>query len=407
MSTATSSRFISVAATGENWRDISQKVLSELASLTTDGFKPNIGLLYMTEQLAADAASIVTLFRSVSGIEHWHGCSAMGVCANGIEYVGVPAISMLVGHMPPDHFRTFFARESSLKHLHKELEPWLNRHDPMLVLTHVAGQMDSHPAHVLEDIDAMIGGFMVGGVESSRGQNALIAGDVHSEGVGGLVFSQDVPVAVSLSQGCVPMGPQHDVSKADDHVIGFLDGRVPFEVFSEDMSAMAEKRLGYKPKEVLLGQGTLAKDLAELLDGQAHIAIPVPGSDIRNYMVRNIMAIDPENGMMAVAEILEEGQKILFVHRNDDSVISDLSSSLVSLRKRVEHEHGGFHPKAAIYISCVARADVSFARDGEPGGEMALVQEILGDLPLAGFYASGEISNNRLYGYTSIVALLL
>ena len=40
--------------------------------------------------------------------------------------------------------------------------------------------------------------------------------------------------------------------------------------------------------------------------------------------------------------------------------------------------------------------------------EMCVVLEAdraLGDVPLAGFYANGEISHNRLYGYTGVLTL--
>jgi small ligand-binding sensory domain FIST len=36
---------------------------------------------------------------------------------------------------------------------------------------------------------------------------------------------------------------------------------------------------------------------------------------------------------------------------------------------------------------------------------MKLVQELLGEVPLAGFYANGEISHNRLYAYTGVLTL--
>ena len=71
------------------------------------------------------------------------------------------------------------------------------------------------------------------------------------------------------------------------------------------------------------------------------------------------------------------------------------------------HERGEFKPRAALYISCVARAGVRFSETERTGGEMALLRAVLGDIPIAGFYAAGEISNNRLYGYTGIIALFL
>jgi small ligand-binding sensory domain FIST len=73
----------------------------------------------------------------------------------------------------------------------------------------------------------------------------------------------------------------------------------------------------------------------------------------------------------------------------------------------VTRQKGAFAPRGALYVSCVARAGTPFAADGQPGGEMALVREILGDIPLAGFYANGEIANATLYGHTAVVILFL
>jgi small ligand-binding sensory domain FIST len=171
---------------------------------------------------------------------------------------------------------------------------------------------------------------------------------------------------------------------------------------------MAQERLGYKPDEALLKDGPAAPSaLMQLLDGEAHIAFPVTGSDQRDYLVRNIMAIDPDNGMIAVGEQLEDGKKMMFVYRDDRTVCADLTTTLVNLQKRIVHERGQFTPKAALYVSCIARANVAFEQGKPPGGEMALLREILGDIPLAGFYANGEISNNRLYGYTGVLTLFL
>lgn len=408
METFTSTHFVSTAATGENWRDISKKVLEQLESVKTDGFKPNIGFLYLTDALAADAASILTLFRSVTGIDQWSGCAALGVCAGGAEYVGVPAISVMIGEVAEGQVRSFSAEGNTFKKTNRELEAWLNKNDPMLVVVH-ADPLEGNPAHVLEEIEATVGGFMVGGLASSRKEHAIIGRDVAAGGVSGFVFSSDIAVASALSQGCIPMGPPHEISKADEHIIAYLDGRTPIEVFSEEMAAMAERRLGYKAKDAILESGGkgLPKDLQRLLSGEAHVAFPVPGSDQNDFMVRNIVAMDPDSGQIAIADILEDGKKMMFVHRDDDTVRTDLSATLVGLHKRVVHERGEFKPRAALYISCVARAGVRFGESEKTGGEMALLRAVLGDIPVTGFYAAGEISNNRLYGYTGILALFL
>jgi len=46
-----------------------------------------------------------------------------------------------------------------------------------------------------------------------------------------------------------------------------------------------------------------------------------------------------------------------------------------------------------------------FGRDSE---ELSAVADALGeDVPVIGFFANGEISNNRLYGYTGVLTLIL
>ena len=76
-----------------------------------------------------------------------------------------------------------------------------------------------------------------------------------------------------------------------------------------------------------------------------------------------------------------------------------LHAMLADVKRRA-----GNPPKAAVYYSCVARGPHLFGPNSE---ELKLVHEILGDLPLVGFYANGEISNNRLYGYTGVLALFV
>ena len=60
--------------------------------------------------------------------------------------------------------------------------------------------------------------------------------------------------------------------------------------------------------------------------------------------------------------------------------------------------------KGAVYVSCIARGPNTF--DGL-NKEMEIVAEALGDVPVIGFYANGEISNDRLYAYTGVLTLFL
>jgi len=58
---------------------------------------------------------------------------------------------------------------------------------------------------------------------------------------------------------------------------------------------------------------------------------------------------------------------------------------------------------AAIYISCAGRGGPHF---GAPSAELQIVQRALGDVPLVGFFAGGEIARHHLYGYTGVLTVL-
>jgi small ligand-binding sensory domain FIST len=36
-----------------------------------------------------------------------------------------------------------------------------------------------------------------------------------------------------------------------------------------------------------------------------------------------------------------------------------------------------------------------------------MIQDVFGDIPLVGFFCNGEISHNRLYGYTGVLTLFI
>jgi small ligand-binding sensory domain FIST len=56
----------------------------------------------------------------------------------------------------------------------------------------------------------------------------------------------------------------------------------------------------------------------------------------------------------------------------------------------------------AVYISCTGRGGPHF---GGSSAEMHIIRHALGDVPLVGFFAAGEIAHNRLYGYTGVLTV--
>jgi small ligand-binding sensory domain FIST len=56
----------------------------------------------------------------------------------------------------------------------------------------------------------------------------------------------------------------------------------------------------------------------------------------------------------------------------------------------------------AVYVSCAGRGGPHF---GGPSAEMQIVRHALGDVPLVGFFAGGEIARHHLYGYTGVLTV--
>ena len=58
-------------------------------------------------------------------------------------------------------------------------------------------------------------------------------------------------------------------------------------------------------------------------------------------------------------------------------------------------------PEPVFWAALFAVDEVAAVR------ERSLIWDELGDFSLAGFYANGEISNDRLYGFTGVLTLFL
>ena len=128
-----------------------------------------------------------------------------------------------------------------------------------------------------------------------------------------------------------------------------------------------------------------------------HAAVTVPGSDTGDYLVRNLVGLDPEQGLVAIAEEVDVGDHIVFVRRDAASAEKDLKRMLGDLKARMAGP-----PKAGLYFSCVARGPNLFDAEAL---EMTAIRDAFGDIPMAGFFGNGEISNDRLYAYTGVLTL--
>ena len=226
--------------------------------------------------------------------------------------------------------------------------------------------------------DMMCRGFLLGGIASGEKLPVQIADRAVGGGLSGVLFSSGVSISTGHSQGCSLIGEKHRITRGQRNIIETLDDRPALDVFKEDIGEV------------------LARDL-QRVGGYLFAALPISGSDTGDYLVRNLVGIDPENALLAIGDMIEVGMEIQFARRDAETAREDLAHMIEGMKKRLDKP-----PRGGLYISCLGRGRNQF---GDNSAEMKLVRELLGDVPVVGFYANGEISHNRLYGYTGVLTL--
>jgi small ligand-binding sensory domain FIST len=283
------------------------------------------------------------------------------------------------------------------------------------MLVHADGATHDVP-ELLDDLARRTSsGYLFGGVASSRTRGCQIAEGVVEGGLSGVAFTGDVALVSRVTQGCQPVGPRRRITAGERNVVTELDGRPALECLLADLDLTLDdaKRAMATLRGTLVG---LAAPLAPLPLTGATASSAVRhrafGDDVR---VRHLVGLDPARQGVAVADRVEPGMTLAFCHRDVAAARRDLVRICSEIRDELAPEParavttvGGDVPDpasqmlGAIYVSCAGRGGPHF---GAPSAELQIVRHALGDVPLAGFFAAGEIGHQHLYGYTGVLTV--
>lgn len=361
--------FASAHATGATPEAVADALAGQL-----HGSGHSVGFLYVTSPLAQDFGRVVAALRRRTGIETWVGTAGHGVCASGLEHWKGPAAVALTCRFADGSYRLIASIiDANQAATHR---------DPGFAAG--LGVVHGDPRNgavvdIVADLARAHGAYLVGGLTSASSAFPQVAGNtIIDGGVSGILLGGRLNVTMGLTQGCTPVGPTHEVTAGEGQVLVTLDGRRAWDVLAEDIG-IAD---GADPRRWL---------------ANVHAALPVAGSRDADYVVRNLVGIDVERGIVAIAAGAKPGDRVMFVRRDRDSAAKDLDRMLADLKGRVRGR-----AKAGLYYSCVARGPNLFEREDH---ELAVIREALGDIPLAGFFGNGEISQDRVYAYTGVLTL--
>ena len=120
-----------------------------------------------------------------------------------------------------------------------------------------------------------------------------------------------------------------------------------------------------------------------------------------DFLIRNLLGVDPKTGAIAVGDRIRPGQRIQFHLR-------DAAASAEDLRLLLARYAQFNRPSAvgALMFSCMGRGEGLYQ---QPNFDSELFAEYLGLTPLSGFFCNGEIGpvgdTTFLHGYTSVFGI--
>jgi small ligand-binding sensory domain FIST len=405
-------------ATHPQWHGAAALVLAQLRAQMAGGSHasaPNLGLLYITDDYVDVARDILDyLGAELPGVTDWSGTVGIGIAATNVEYFNEPAMAVMLLEIPSDQFRVFSG--VSPLNLGFEAQTALVHVDPSTPdVTELLGDM----ARRTES------GYLFGGLSSSRARSVQFAlsGDgtlpgqarskgVFSGGMSGVAFGPQVDVISRVTQGCKPVSKVRVVTEARDNVVIALDGEPALDTLLNDLKVSLDQ-----PEAALSAVRATLVALAAPRTGAANAAVRLTGNLGNETQVRQIVGLDPGRRAIAVGDAVRPGLQLAFCRRNAETARADLMRICAEIREELEPSELEFAPAdgppvgpvgerkrivGAVYVSCVGRGGAHF---GWPHAEMQIVRQALGDVPLVGFFASGEVAYEHLYAFTGVLTV--
>jgi small ligand-binding sensory domain FIST len=413
-------------ATHPQWQMAAGLVLAQLRAqmaLPEYASAPGLGLLYITDHYASNARDILDhISAELPEVTDWSGTVGVGVCSNNVEYFDEPALVVMLCELPHDQYRVF----SGVSPLPAASSGRFKTHTALIHADAATPDLGELIREMAQRTDS---GYVFGGLASSRtdtvqfslsgygnvsGQGA--ASGVFSGGLSGVAFARGAALMSRITQGCQPVSGNHEITACDVKVVIGLDGQPALDVMLADLDISMDR-----PREALAKVRNTLVGLSRPEDALNDAAKRRAGQFGADVVVRHIIGLDPVRKGVAITDAVKVGMTLAFCERNAAAARADLIRACAEIREELEPEEltlevasalsapeaeSGPHPArriaGAIYVSCSGRGGPHF---GAPSAELQIVRRALGDVPLVGFFAGGEIARHHLYGYTGVLTV--
>jgi len=386
-------------ATGDDLERCAETAASQAMEqlAATGGRAPDALLAFTSGELAGDGPRLLRALRSVCGTGTLAGCSGAGILTESGEIEGDKGVAVLA--LSSDSLRAtpFFVRglkgrdRDVGREIGKLVEPHLDQ-NAMLVL--FPDTLSCNPDQLFGGIHDVAGPVPVvgGGAASGSADTSSVfqfcGGESLSNAVSGMILSGGIVCSVGVTQSCLPVGRPRRVTGAVGNAIKSLDGVPAVQALLESLAGPGRE---------------ISEDLHRLAHHLFVAYPPSPGLELRRgqYVVRNILGVDPDDGAIFVGQETAEGETISFALRDPDGAREDLKAMLE------ENLLIAGQPDLGFYFNCCARGRGLY---GLGDIDTAYIRNAFSGLPLVGFFGYAEIASlrgrTRLHNYSGVMVLV-
>ncbi len=357
-----------------------------------NGHTPNLAFLFLTHAHAPGFEQAAARVQESLGCRLLLGCAAESIAGDGEEIEGQPGVSLWAAHLPgavlePFQLQFRSTADGLVCDGFPEFSPEATTDIRAMLL--LGEPYSCAVDFIIEQLQDMAPGVpLLGGMASGghgRGQNRLFyQGECVDHGAVGVIVRGGPRIKSIVSQGCRQIGHTYVITKAERNVILELGGKPALERLQETWQEISGD------DQRLVQQGLHVGIVMNEYKDSFHSG---------DFLVGNVLGADQATGSIAVGNLVRTGQTIQFHVR-------DARSADEELRQMLVRETQGQQVAAALLFSCNGRGTQLFS---EPHHDAAAIQSVCGPIPLAGFFAQGELgpvgTRNYIHGFTASVVL--
>jgi small ligand-binding sensory domain FIST len=386
------------AGVGQSSRSSTRDAVREAAgqALAQAGIeRAESAVVFFSAEHGGRATELTESLGAATGAETVAGCSAVGVLTAKGEVEGGRTLAVL--DLASDQMRSRSFLVQPLRDRDEVAGAEVARRagggEQSSLFVLLPDTYNGHPQRLLGGLQDHAGFVPVVGAGATEGDASqktyqVCDDTVVSNAVAGMVLSGAFKAHIDITQGCQPITGAMTITRAQGNLIYEIDHRPALEIFAR------------------LLKGPLAEDLRRAL---MVLFVGLPADPEENsvapgkYVIRNIVGLDPKEGILGVADEVQEGQNLIFALRDGQRAREDLLQMLNRQAKSLE----GKNPAFGFYFNCCARGASLY---GAEGIDTAYIHQTLGDFPLIGMFGGYELAPlgraNHLFAYTGVLALI-